>query len=88
MRLRWDGARARRDDERWGGRYLIPGNSYGWDPVIAGGQLWFLDNGAHDFVTTMRGAGVAPGPVRLIRMALEDPADPRRWRSAACRTAR
>ena len=43
-------------------RYLRPGSSYGWDPVIAGGQLWFIDNGAHDFVTTMRGAGVAPGP--------------------------
>lgn len=73
MRLRWDGAALARD-ETWGSRYLIPGNSYGWDPVIAGGQLWFLDNGAHDFVTTMRGAGVAPGPVRLIRMSLEDPA--------------
>ena len=59
-------------DERWGGPYLSPGGSYGWDPVIAGGQLWFMDNGAHDFVTTMRGAGVAPGPVHLVRMSLAD----------------
>ena len=56
-------ARARRGLGRR--RTSCPGSSYGWDPVIAGGQLWFLDNGAHDFVTTMRGAGVAPGPVHL-----------------------
>jgi hypothetical protein len=43
--------------------------------VIAGGQLWFMDNGAHDYVTTMQGAGVAPGPVHLIRMSLSDPDD-------------
>ncbi len=34
-----------------------------------------MDNGAHDFVTTMQGAGVAPGPVHLIRMSLTDPQD-------------
>jgi hypothetical protein len=43
--------------------------------VIGGGQLWFLDNGAHEYVTTMRGAGVAPGPVHLIRCSLTDPGD-------------
>jgi hypothetical protein len=74
MRLRWDGSALVRD-AHWGGRYLAPRGSYGWDPVIAGGHLWFLDNGAHDFVTTMRGAGVAPGPAHLIRMSLSDPAD-------------
>jgi hypothetical protein len=74
FRLHWDGTRMERDGA-WGAPYVEPGQSYGWDPVIAGGQLWFLDNGAHDFVTTMQGAGVAPGPVHLIRMSLEDPAD-------------
>lgn len=73
-RLRWDGARLERDTT-WGAPYLLPGHSYGWDPVIAGGQLWFLDNGAHDFVTTMRGAGIAPGPSHLIRMSLDDSDD-------------
>jgi hypothetical protein len=73
-RFRWDGARLERD-ARWGAPYLEPGASYGWDPVVAGGQLWFMDNGAHDFVTTMRGAGVAPGPVRLFRYSLTDPDD-------------
>ena len=73
-RWRWDGAALRRDPD-WGGPYVIQGGSYGWDPVISGDQLWFQDNGAHDFVTTMRGAGVAPGPVHLIRMSLDDPGD-------------
>lgn len=73
-RHRWDRTRLQRD-ERWCVPYLEPGQSYGWDPVIAGGQLWFMDNGAHDFATTMRGAGRAPGPVHLIRVALEDPDD-------------
>jgi hypothetical protein len=62
-------------DDEWRLEYLQPGGSYGWDPVVAGGQLWFMDNGAHDFVTTMRGAGVAPGPVHLVRVSLADAAD-------------
>ncbi len=73
-RFRWGGG-VLELDSGWGGEYLVPGNSYGWDPVIGGGQLWFLDNGAHDFVTTMRGAGVAPGPVHLHRYSLADPSD-------------
>jgi hypothetical protein len=72
VRLRWDGTRLERD-AGWGAPYHAPGQSYGWDPVIAGGHLWFLDNGAHDFVTTMQDAGIAPGPVHLIRMSLTDP---------------
>jgi hypothetical protein len=46
--------------------------SYGWDPVIEGGQLWFLDNGAHRYSTTMLGAAVSAGPVRLHRISLSD----------------
>ncbi len=49
--------------------------SYGWDPVVEGGHLWLLDNGAHDYAVTMLGAGVAPGPVHLIRISLDAPAD-------------
>jgi hypothetical protein len=71
FRVRWDGEALERDPD-WSVPYLGEGNSYGWDPVVADGQLWFMDNGAHDFVTTMRGAGVAPGPGHLIRISLED----------------
>ncbi len=74
-RYRWDGAGLHRDED-WHARYDGgPRHSYGWDPVIAGGQLWFLDNGAHDFTTTMRHAGRAAGPVRLIRVSLDDSGD-------------
>ena len=72
-RYRWNGRRLEPDLEL---RYLDgPGQSYGWDPVIEGGQLWFLDNGEHDYASTMLGAGVATGPVHLHRISLADPTD-------------
>lgn len=74
-RYRWDGRRLERD-EGWEADYHGGArHSYGWDPVVAGGQLWLLDNGAHEYTTTMLGAGVAPGPVRLIRVGLSDSRD-------------
>jgi hypothetical protein len=74
-RYLWDGTRCVQDPS-WRLHYHGgPGHSYGWDPVIAGGQLWFLDNGAHRYTTTMRGAASSSGPVRLIRVSLSDAAD-------------
>ena len=71
--LRWDGEQL---TELWRRRYLAAGGqSHGWDPVVEGGHLWLLDNGEHRYSTTMLGAGVAPGPVHLIRISLSDPAD-------------
>jgi hypothetical protein len=49
-----------------------PDQSYGWDPVIEGGQVWFMDNGDHRYAGTMLGAGVAEGPVHLVRAAVGD----------------
>lgn len=74
-RYRWDG-RQLTPDESWQVRYHGgAGHSYGWDPVIAGGHVWFMDNGAHDYASTMRGAGQAAGPVRLIRASCADSGD-------------
>lgn len=74
-RYRWDGARLELDDD-WRLRYLDDADhSYGWDPVIGGGHLWFLDNGAHHYSTTMQGAGRSAGPLRLVRVSLADPSD-------------
>jgi len=69
----WDGERLERIFEL---RYReLPGQSYGWDPVIEGGQLWLLDQGEHRYATSMLGAGVAAGPVHLIRIPLANPED-------------
>jgi hypothetical protein len=76
-RYLWDTAAAclTRDDG-WSLQYRTgPGQSYGWDPVIAAGQLWFMDNGEHTYTTSMRHAGVAPGPVHLLRVSLADARD-------------
>ncbi|GIU90450.1 MAG: hypothetical protein KatS3mg010_1549 [Acidimicrobiia bacterium] len=64
----------------WSVRYRTePTQSFGWDPVVAGGHLWWMDNGdgAASFAGrgTMRGVGVASGPVHLWRASLDDPAD-------------
>ena len=74
-RWRWDGARLARD-EAWELRYrTAAGQGYGWDVALAGGHAWFMDNGEHDYVTTMLGAGAAAGPVHLVRVSLTDPRD-------------
>ncbi|HEY5189983.1 MAG TPA: hypothetical protein VII87_13165 [Solirubrobacteraceae bacterium] len=74
-RYHWDGARLERDSS-WQHRYHGGvRHSYGWDPVIAGGHVWLLDNGQHDYATTMRGAGRAPGTVRLHRVSCRDCTD-------------
>ena len=75
FRYRWDGRRLVRDTD-WSFRYRTSADqSYGWDPVIAGGHVWFMDNGAHQYAGTMRGRGVAAGPVHLVRVAADDADD-------------
>lgn len=73
----WDPATEQlRLDEDWSFRYgPRPGKSYGWDPVIDDGQMWFLDNGEHTYTTSMLHAGVAPSPIQLLRASLADAAD-------------
>ena len=71
----WDGQRLARDDG-WKLRYRTkPDQSYGWDVALSGGHAWFMDNGDHDYVTTMLGAGTARGPVHLVRVSLDDASD-------------
>jgi hypothetical protein len=47
--------------------------SFGWDPVVDAGAIWWLDNGDHRFTEglTMLGNGVSPGPVRLWKAPLD-----------------
>ena len=71
MRVDWNGGRMELDPWRW--RYRTgPGAGYGWDPVIALGRLWFLDQGRHRFRLSMRGSALDRGPVRLHSIPLDD----------------
>ena len=75
-RLRWAGGRLALDD--WRVRYVTASDaeqSYGWDPVIAGGQAWFLDNGDNTFTQSFYGGGRASGPLHLVRVSLDDARD-------------
>jgi len=75
-RLRWADGRLALDD--WRVRYVVRPDdeqSYGWDPVIAGGHAWFLDNGANVFAQSFRGGGIASGPIHLVRVSLDDARD-------------
>lgn len=60
-------------DETWSLDYVGNSNqSYGWDPVINGNNLWFMDNGEHTASTSMINAGVAPTPNNVIRVCEDD----------------
>ncbi len=77
FRYRYDG-RALERDMGWQYRYRTPGDdvqSYGWDPVIAGGNVWFMDNGANTFQRSFKGLGVASGPLHVVRVSLSDTRD-------------
>jgi len=72
LRINWDGSRLELDS--WRHRYRSgSGQGYGWDPVIAAGRLWFLDQGRHRFRISMRGSSLDSGPVRLHSVPLDDP---------------
>ena len=49
-----------------------PGQTYGWDPVIALGAAWFLDDGegSERYVGTLRGQGRSTAPLHLVRVDL------------------
>jgi hypothetical protein len=71
FRVRWDGTRLTRDD--FAVRYrTVPGQTYGWDAVIALGAAWFLDNGAgsEGYAGTFRGRGISEAPLHLVRVDL------------------
>jgi len=65
LRLDRDAGRVVLDD-RWRPRYgPDPDRSYGWDPVLTGSHVLWMDNGRNRTDRTMRGSGEQPGPVRL-----------------------
>ena len=73
-RVRWDGATLTRD-EAFDGRYVLdPGQTYGWDAVIADDAAWFLDDGkgTQAYAGSLRGCGASDAPLHLVRVALAD----------------
>ncbi len=72
LRYTWNRAEARLDGHESLSYVTNRDQSFGWDPVVAAGAVWWLDNGDHSFQQglTMLGNGVAEGPVRLWRAPL------------------
>ena len=71
FRVGWDGTQLVPDD--FAARYrTAPGQTYGWDAVLALGAAWFLDNGAGSerYAGTFRGAGISAAPLHLVRVDL------------------
>jgi sugar lactone lactonase YvrE len=66
-------------DENWSLDYIGDSSQeYGWDPVIDGRNIWFMDNGRHRMGGTslsLLGAGVNPTPNNLIRVSQHDASD-------------
>lgn len=81
MRYHWDAASARlRPDTGWRWDYLAgTGNSFAWDMVLTEDDAWFMDNGDHGYLWTMRGAGRRFSANRLLRVSLRDARDHGAW---------
>jgi hypothetical protein len=72
FRARWNGHTLVEDGEFQPRYRLIDGQTYGWDPVIALGAAWFLDNGegSERYIGTFRGQGISETPLHLVRVDL------------------
>ncbi len=77
FRYHWDAGSAQLVfDPDWHFDYIgVRGQTYGWDMVLDGANAWFMDNGKHNYFTSMMDAGVSPTPNRLIRVSLQDTKD-------------
>jgi hypothetical protein len=72
FRVRWNGTGFELDDSFVASYRTLDGQSYGWDAVLALGAAWFLDNGegSERYIGTMRGRGISPAPLHLVRVDL------------------
>ena len=72
LRAHWDGS-ALVTDDAFAARYrTVPGQTHGWDAVIALGAAWFLDDGAgaERYAGTFRGIGTNTAPLHVVRVDL------------------
>jgi hypothetical protein len=74
LRVRWDPTALTLGlDEGFVAPYrTLPGQTYGWDAVLALGAAWFLDDGegSHRFDGSLRGHGSSTAPLHLVRVDL------------------
>jgi hypothetical protein len=74
FRVAWDPVAATLTvDDGFTTRYLDqPGQTFGWDAVLADGSAWFLDNGegTTNFGPSFLGKGVSSAPLHLVRVPL------------------
>jgi hypothetical protein len=73
-RFAWDGVRLVHDADFTAVYRTLPGQTYGWDPVLSLGAAWFLDDGegSERFAGSFRGLGVSSTPLHLVRVGLDD----------------
>jgi hypothetical protein len=73
LRVAWDGRSLTLDGDFRPRYRTLPGQTYGWDAVLAGGAAWFLDNGAgsEGYAGTFRGRGASTAPLHLVRVDLD-----------------
>jgi hypothetical protein len=73
------GTRCLRLDEDWSLNYVGGSEQeYGWDPVLDGGNIWFMDNGRHRMgrsSLSLLGAGINPTPNNLVRVSAHNAED-------------
>jgi hypothetical protein len=77
FRFRYERGRLTRDED-WAFMYrTLPDGeqSHGWDPVIADGSAWFMDNGDNQYQRSLAGTGVASGPLHLFRVGIDEASD-------------
>src|SRR5690606_11320680 len=68
FRLRWDGARLVLDGDLVAPYRTLDGQTYGWDPVLALGAAWFLDDGegTDRYNGSFRGQGISTAPLHVV----------------------
>jgi len=70
--VHWDGTALDATQPPLARYRTLEGQTYGWDPVIALGAVWFLDNGfgSERYTGTFRGAGTHTTPMHIVRVDL------------------
>jgi hypothetical protein len=72
LRVRWDGRSLGLDATFTAAYRTLPGQTYGWDAVIAAGAAWFLDDGegTDRYNGAFTGQGTATCPLHIVRVDL------------------